>query len=209
MLDTFAIRKIDALGASPGWIHRHSATLADNGQSITVSGGMIDPGSEEMALRENVDDWVLDLRNRAWTRSTERNWQQWEFRRADRKHNQLWNLRQAIWARDMQWKERLAKEMQRLEANLGRTPDLDLIPLLYHPDDSVTPLPEVEGQHSVFRVLVDGIVVRFTEEFHSVRVMVEGRLSQDRLRSLQEHVRDKLSRLEGSTWEIPRSERWA
>jgi hypothetical protein len=55
-----------------------------------------------------------------------------------------------------------------LEANIGHPPDLDLISLLYRPDDSVTPLPEVEGQHNVFRVLVDGIVVRFTEEFHSV-----------------------------------------
>jgi len=176
--------------------------MYDDGQSITVSGGMIDYGSAKRSLKENVDDWVLDLRNWIWTRGTDRNWQQWTFRRTDRKHSQLWSLRQAIWMRDMQWKEHLAQEMQRLEANIGWTPDFDLIPFLYCPDHSVTQLPQDEDQHNVFRVLVDGIVVRFTEESHLVRAMVEGRLSHERLQALQESVRNKLSTLEGATWEI-------
>ena len=102
----------------------------------------------------------------------------------------------------MQWKEQLAQEMQRLEANLGRAPDLDSIRILYRPDDSVTELPRDENRHNVFRVLVDGIVVRFTEESHSIRVMVEGRLSTERLREIQESVRNKLSALDGAAWEI-------
>ncbi|HYM05004.1 MAG TPA: hypothetical protein VEU11_00450 [Terriglobales bacterium] len=202
MLDNFAIRRINALGTSPGWIHGHRAVLSDDGQSITVTGGMIDPGSAERSMKENVDDWVLDLRSWIWTRSTERNWQQWTFRRTDRKHSQLFNLRQAIWMRDMQWKEGLVKEMQRLEANIGRAPDLDLIPFLYRPDDSVTELPQDPDHHNVFRALVDGVVVRFTEESHLVRARAEGRLSQERLQALQESVRNKLCRLDGAAWEI-------
>jgi hypothetical protein len=200
MLDNFAIHKVNALGPSPGWIHGHRAVLSDDSQSITVSGGMMDSVCAERSLKENVDDWVLDLRSWSWTRSTDRNWQQWTFRRTDRKLSQLWNLRQAIWMRDMQWKEHLAKDMQRLEANIGRSPDLDIIPFLYRPDESVTELPRDEDQH-VFRVLVDGIVVRFTEESHIVRAMVEGRLSNERLEALQDSVRNKLSTLEGATWE--------
>ena len=200
MLDSFAIHKIDVLGASPGWIHRHNAALSDDGQRITVFGGMVDPGSAEKSLKENVDDWVLDLGSWAWTRTTDRNWQQWTFRRADRKHGQLWNLRQAVWMRDMQWKEDLAKEMHRLEANIGQTPDLDLIPFLYRPDDSVIQLPE--AQYNVFRVLVDDVVVRFTEESRLVRAIVEGRLSHERLQALQESVRSKLSLVDGAAWEI-------
>jgi|SRR5271165_112727 len=202
VLDNFAIHKINALGSSPGWIHGHRAVLSDDGQSITVSGGMIAPSSAEGSLKENVDDWVLDLRSWIWTRSTDRTLQQWTFRRTDRKHSQLWNLRQAIWMRDMQWKDDLAKEMQRLVANIGRTPNLDLIPFLYCPDGSVTQLPEDEDRHNVFRVLVDGVVVRFTEESYLVRAMVVGRLSQERLQALQEGVRNNLSALEGASWEI-------
>lgn len=202
MLDSFAIHKINALGASPGWIHGHSAVLSDDGQSITVSGGMIDTGSAQRRLKENFDEWVLDLRNWTWVRNTDRRWQQWTFRRTDCKPSQLWNLRQAIWMREMQWKEHLAKEMEGLEACIGRTPDLDLIPFLYSSDHSVTQLPQDEDKHNVFRVLVDDIVVRFTEESHGVRATVEGRLSQERLQALQESVRNNLCTLEGATWEI-------
>jgi hypothetical protein len=202
MLDDFAIHKINTRGVSPGWIHRHTAVLSNDGQSITVSGGLVDPGSTERSLKENVDDWVLDLRTWNWTRSTDRNWHQWTFRRTDRKHNHLFDLRSAIWMRDMKWKEELAKEMQRLEANIGRTPDLDLIPAIYRPDDSVTQLPQDEDHHNDFRVLVDGIVVRFTEETHVVRAVVEGRLTQERLQALQEGVRNRLFMLEGAAWEI-------
>lgn len=202
MLDDFAIHKINSCGASPGWIHRHSAVLSSDGQSITVSGGMIDPCSAERSLKENVDDWVLDLRTWNWTRSTHRDWHQWTFRRTDRKHNHLFDLRSAVWMRDMNWKEELAKEMQRLEADIGQTPDLDLMPTIYHSDDSVTQLPQDKDHYNDFRVLVDGIIVRFTEEMHVVRAVAEGRLSQERLQALQEGVRTHLSALEGAVWEI-------
>ncbi|MGA2591197.1 MAG: hypothetical protein ABSH32_14860 [Bryobacteraceae bacterium] len=202
VLEDFAIHKINVIGASPGWIYGHRAVLSDDGKSIMVLGGMIDPGSTETSLKENVEDWVLDLPGSIWTRSTDRNWQQWVFHRTDRKHSQLWNLRQAIWARDVQWKKHLAREMERLESKIGRTPDLDLIPSLYCPDDSFTQLPQDEDRYNVFRVLVDGTIVRFTEEFRLVRATVEGRLSRDRLQALQESVRNKLSTLHGVTWEI-------
>jgi hypothetical protein len=201
-LDDFTIHQVAATGTSPGWIHRHKAVLSDDGQSITVSGGMIDPVSDKSSLMENIDEWVLDLRSWTWRRGTNRDWQHWAFRPTDRKPCWLFLLRQAIWMRDMGWSEQLSKEIQRLEENMGRVPDLDLIPLLYLPDDSVTPLPPLEGEYNVFRVLVDGIVVRFTEESHLIRAMVEGTLSQERLRALQESVRNKLSALFGAAWEI-------
>ena len=153
-------------------------------------------------MKENTDDWVLDLRTWTWTRSTDRNWPQLTFRRTDRKHNHLFNLRSAIWTRDMKWKEELAKAMQRLEASIGRTPDLDLIPALYPPDDSVTQLPQDEDRYNEFRVVVDGIIVRFTEESHIVRAVVEGTLSPERLQAFQEGVRTRLFTLEGAAWEI-------
>jgi hypothetical protein len=201
-LDTFAIHKIDARGAAPGWIHGHQAVLSDDGNSIRISGGRVEPGAADRSLKENIDDWVLDLEDWCWTRGTDRDWQQWMFRRADGKRSQLWNLRQAIWMRDMRWEDHLAKEMQSLAAHIGRTPDLDLVNFLYRPDDSVTELPRTEEDHNVFRVLVDGTLVRFTEENSGIRAMVEGKLSRGRLGALQESILEKLSRLEGGAWEI-------
>jgi hypothetical protein len=111
-------------------------------------------------------------------------------------------LRQAIWLREMKWNEDLSKEMQRLEASIGKRPDLQLIPSLYLPDGSVTPLPQEEDQYNIYRVLVDGVVVRFIEQDYIIRVMVEGRLPESRLRALQVSVLAKLSALENTAWEI-------
>ncbi len=148
------------------------------------------------------NDWALDLRTSIWTRHTERNWEQWTLRRTDKKHSLLFNLRHAAWLRETRWKDEFEKRMRSLEAHIGRAPDLDLLPFLYRPDESVTELPRSEDEYNVFRVLVDGTIVRFTEENRLVRVVVEGRLSDARLRVLQESVRDKLATLEGGACEI-------
>src|SRR5262249_23538357 len=68
MLDDFSIHKINALGASPGWIYGHVSAASGDGQSITISGGMIDLSFVEMSSKENVDDWILDLQSWTWTR---------------------------------------------------------------------------------------------------------------------------------------------
>jgi hypothetical protein len=78
--------------------------------------------------------------------------------------------------------------MQDLEAATGR----------YALDHSVTELPRREDEHNVHRVLIDGLVVRFTEEMSVIRAMVEGQLSPARLQALQESVRSKLSPLEST-----------
>jgi hypothetical protein len=201
-LNDFSVRKIDIEGDSPGWIHRHAASLSDDGHSITISGGMIDPGSPDNPLQENIDDWSLDLRTWRWSRLTDRGWQQWTLRRTDHKPCQLWRLRQAIWMREVGWKDHLAKTMQDLEAATGRAPNLDLIPFLYALDHSVTELPQREDEHNVHRVLIDGLVVRFTEEMSVIRAMVEGQLSPARLQALQESIRSKLSALESTDWVV-------
>jgi hypothetical protein len=202
MLDDFSIHKITTRGASPGWIHGHKAALSDDRHSISISGGMIVSGSADQSLKENIDDWTLDLRSWSWTRNTDRNWQQWTFRRRDHKPSQLFSLRLALRMRQVKWKSPMADEMQRLEASIGRAPDLDLIPSLYRPDSSVTELPSDKKRPNVFRVLVDGLVVRFTEETSGIRGMVEGRLSNEHLYALQESVRNKLSTLENTAWQI-------
>jgi hypothetical protein len=207
-LDNFEIHTTDPSGPSPGWIHGHTAFLSDDGQSIVISGGKIDPGCAGRSYKESLDDWALDIRSWRWRRRTTRDWQQWAFLRVDRRPSQLWHLRQAVWARDMarhapaRWQGRLMEDMERLEASIGRTPDLDVIPSLYRLDDSVTELAREEDPHNVFRVLIDGMSVRFTEQSFLVHAIVEGRLSQERLQGLQESVLEKLSKLEGVEWEI-------
>lgn len=201
-LDDFSIHRIDAHGASPGWIHSHTAVLSSDGHAITVSGGLVDPrlggtksAGESRRLGARPADLDVDAGYEPELASVDISPHGSEVQPP---------VRVALSDVDAryEWNEDWAKAMQRLEANIGRTPDLDLIPMIYQPADSVTPLPQEEDRYNEFRVLVDDIVVRFTEEPHLVRAVVEGRLSQERLQALQEGVRDHLSALEGAAWEL-------
>jgi hypothetical protein len=201
MLDTFAIRLIAATGESPGWIHRHSATLSDDGKFIVISGGLVDIDGST-SLYENIDEWALNLSNWSWTRKTQRNWQRWVYVRKDRKRNKIWNIRQALWCRNVKWEEDLATEMQRLSSDIGYEPNLDIVPSLYCPDSSFNELTTEDDEHGVFRIEVDGIVVRFKENGFSIQAIVEGVLSDNRVQALKASVLEKLALLENTEWEI-------
>ena len=86
-------------------------------------------------------------------------------------------------------------------ANLGRAPDLAILDTLYRFDD-VGVLDPRDDEHNVWRIVVDGVVVRFTEESRRIVVMVEGVLAEPRLRALQEHVLAQLYTLYGCAWKL-------
>ena len=47
--------------------------------------------------------------------------------------------------------------------------------------DETAPLPEEGSEHTVYRVTIDGVSVKFTEESWAAKAIVEGRLSDTRL----------------------------
>lgn len=59
-----------------------------------------------------------------------------------------------------------------------------------------------DSGHNVYRVVIDGLTVRFTEEHFFVGALVEGKLSEERLRTLQEKTVATLSRLEQTEWQL-------
>ena len=145
-LDNLSVRRLQTQGDAPGWISRHSARLSDTGDAIVVSGGDV-YRSFAQDLWENVDEWELDLSTWIWTRKTRKGWPQWSYIRADRKHNALWDMRHALWYRDIGWKNDFADAVQRLVSALGFEPDLGLVRSLYRLDPSVVELPEREDEH--------------------------------------------------------------
>ncbi len=68
--------------------------------------------------------------------------------------------------------------------------------------DQAAPGPEQDSKANVFRVVIDGVWVRFTEDGWSVQAMVEGRLSDARLDELQRATLATLQQLDASDWEI-------
>lgn len=199
-ITNFEIQEIETSGDHPGWIHRHKARL--DGQSrLIVSGGEIEQSLKAPPL-ENIDDWALDLRTWVWTRSTDRRWPQWTFARLDRKQNHLWQIRQALWTRNVNWKDEFQNDMRRLSDSLGHEPDLDAVQAIYRVDGVTSDAPLKKGEDKILKVYVDGVAIRMKEDHWLVQVMVEGELPEARLNAFKEGVLANLARLEGVAWGV-------
>jgi hypothetical protein len=71
-LDHMHVSPVETTGEPPGWIYGHSATLANDGSSIIVSGGEIWLGND-CPTSKNIDSWSLDAQTGEWQRLTRHN----------------------------------------------------------------------------------------------------------------------------------------
>lgn len=200
-IDDFKLRKINSSGISPGWIHSHKAVLSIDEKSITVEKGKIDLGNDT-SLIENIDDWKLDLSDWKWERLTERKWKRWDVKRCDRKNNHLWEIRQALWDQEVNWKVEHEKAMRELSKELGESPEIELVKFLYNPEIHHQKLPEKDDEYEVYRIIINDVIVRYVEEHHTIQITVEGDLSERIIEILKSDVLKKLSKLEKTECEI-------
>lgn len=193
-LDTVVITPVSTSGEAPGWIHGHTAELADDGETIVIRGGEVWLG-EERSMQENIGTWLLNTAPGSWSRLTALDWQRFTLRRKDRKPNRLWDTRQELWNRD--------------HASLGlqsywrhpEEPDFGALEALYRLD-AMAPAPEEGDDYNVFVTVIDGVKVRFKEDTYSVQAIVEGKLSDTRLEQLQRTTLSTLEKLDASEWEM-------
>jgi hypothetical protein len=193
-LDTMRVTRLETSGEAPGWIHRHSAELADDGRSIVARGGELWMG-DDRSMQENIDAWSLDVANGRWTRLSALDWQRWTMVRVDRKPNRLWDVRQELWHQEHAWPGHESYWKH------DDAPDFEALAALYRLDETA-PAPEQGSEHNVYRMVIDGVSVRFTEDRWSVQAMVEGRLPDAGLDELQRATLATLQRLDASVWEI-------
>jgi hypothetical protein len=189
-LGSMSISQVETHGEPPGWIYGHSATLADDGQSIVVSGGERWL-SNDFPTSENIDSWSLNTLTGEWHRLTQHNWQHWTIHRIDRKPSRLWDVRQALWHRD--------HAHLGLESNwkFDDVPDFAALEMLYRLDEE-SPLP-AQLYFNVFAVVIDGLTVRFKEDRFWIEAIIEGQLAKERLGTLQRRTLELVERLEAST----------
>lgn len=202
-IDNFSIRKQETTGSNPGWIFGHNATLLEDGKSLLIRQGEIYSGPET-PVTENINEWSLDLSSGSWKLSKENNWPRWQYIRADKKSNLLWELRQLLWHQEMNWKSEYDRDLVKLIDQLGHHPDLPTLKSLYQPPLKFEPLPEREGdgEYNQQRILVEDVVVRYKEEHWEVQVTVEGYLPPDIIALLKQDLYSKLSNLVKTQWKV-------
>jgi hypothetical protein len=200
-LELFVISKVGTVGVPPGWLHRHSSVLSEDGASILIRQGQLDRGGAGTSLIENIDDWKLHLADWRWERLTQRRWQRWEVMRKDRHPNHLWDIQQALWSRRLGWNKCFRDQMEELTQKFGMPPDLDLAANLFRPSLPHEEVPKVEEEYNVFRIKIEGIVVRYVADMHSIQMTAEGDLPQSSVQALASDLAGKMSALENTPYE--------
>ena len=202
-LATFAIASIRTSGASPGWIHGHTAQLSDAGRSILIRYGKLDRG-EDGSLVENIDDWILHLSDWRWERLTERRWLRWDVLRGDGQRYHLWEIQQAVWSRSVGWRKELREQMEQLEVELEARPDLDLVESLFRPPVPHEAMSQVGDEYNVSRIKIGEVVIRYVVEIHSIQLTMEGDLDQRSVDAVTSDLVSKLSVLENTNFVLKR-----
>lgn len=201
-LATLSMSSVRTCESSPGWIHGHDAILEDSDDSILIRGGKIDPGGEDASLVENIDEWRLHVADWRWERLTERRWQRWALVETSRRRNHLWEIQRAVWSRKAGWEEELGKQLEQLAHELGKQPDLEVADQLFSPPVQHERLPSADEEYNVVRIKVDGVVVRYVAETHSIQITVEGTLPLASVQTLLFDLRAKMAKLENAPFEI-------
>jgi hypothetical protein len=209
-LENLSISVKPTTGSMPGWIHKHTASLSSDCQSIQIQQGLIDRDPKDSPLVENLDEWRLHLGDWRWERLTERSWPRWEVRRKDGRWNDLFNFQIAAWDKQTpglkEERNRILREFElpTLEEKLGEPPNLELFASLYQPPVAFDLLPKSEGEneHNIRRIKVAGVVVRYVESMIGIQMTVEGDLPQATLDMLVRDLHDKFSRLENTPCEL-------
>ncbi len=199
-LNDFRVSSQTCLGNSPGWLHGHCAVLDEDGTSIRITHGKLYLG-EDSPLIENIDDWRLSLEDWTWHRLTERKWVRWDIKRSDQQPNHLWQLRQALWYDQVDTTEVVLESFQNFRQELGgkyNEENLTLLENLYNPNLAHEDVPVNEDEYGIYRIQVDGVIVRYVEDTFSIQVTVEGEISKKMIEILKADLLEKFSRIENT-----------
>lgn len=223
-LDTqsFKIEQV-ATRNSIGWIHKHDAVVKDN-RLIVTNGKIIT--DETSPLLDNVNTWALNLTTLIWKRLIhhDRNWQRFYVQRQDARSLSLWYYKQLDeylqsntsnkTQKNLDYTKKQIKEYSAdVEELTNQLPDLDsyrqlLIPPLehetyteVHADSTINSYDHKNDYDHV--LFIDDIKVGYkTADDSCIQVIIEGKLSKDKLKLLQQNLQHKLSKIESMACEV-------
>ena len=123
---------------------------------------------------------------------------------------QLWRVRSLATFRGIRWaaeyresmENMVRQEREAVRLAYGADPDLDLFATLFSPNLPHTSVPDNPDELGVHRILVEGVVVRYVDRMHSMKVVVEGPLPDEVSAALVEDLRRKLALLEHTEYVV-------
>lgn len=204
---TWKIRKQLSTGECPGWIYDHQATVEEGSIILTRGKFWTD---DNTSLAENFDDWRLHLADWRWERLTHRTVTIFELVRKDGEPNELFKM--GTWLFQKQYGTIPPPEMPALEGSdtlaeihknmKGVEPkDREAYERRHQPDGvDFKLLPKREDSLEV-RIEVQSVLVRYDENYDSVRLVIEGELALELIQKLKDDLKSKLERASGKPFD--------
>jgi len=198
-----AFERLAPAGEDPGWLSGHDTVV--EGDALVVRGGRREVELPDgRALRDNPDDFALTPATMTWRRLTDRRWSQFALLRADGRASALWQVSSLAFVagRDDEWSR---GQVAWHREQLGFEPDLEAWAARYTPPVAHTVVPPRDDDEDTWRthrLVVDGVTVRYTDDAGGVRLVVEGPLPPSTIAALVEDLRDKLGRVERTTYRV-------
>ena len=202
---SFKIEQVAARN-SMGWVHGHRAVLKDN--QIIITGGqvLID---DTAPLLDNVDTWVLNLNTLIWKNMSNlaQRWQRFYVKRQDNNYLILWQYRQLEYEIEANNLKQIKHYSDMIEGLINKVPDLNSYRQLLIPPIDHEVISTVDSSNEVnsydATLYIDGIKVGYrTKDDSCIQVIIEGKLSENKLELLQQNLRHKLEKVENMACEI-------
>jgi hypothetical protein len=174
--NTYRIKPLITTGAQPGWIHRHTARLADNAIEI-VGGHLLTLCNNEEHWADNLEEFRLDLRTLQWTQTTDHSaWRQFAVDYTE-------DISPGCHT-DLRWYDgEILLELGH-PCDLFEDPDLPEDPDDFEYDPFETPEPP-DRTHIVH---AHGVPILITDDYRQIRIQVRGRLDPQPLNDLLQHL---------------------
>ena len=186
-INDFSIQRVQTFGVSPNRLHEHVAVLSQDRTDIRLLGGCVYSSSDRTRIK-NIDDWELNIENWNWVCRNQSPWFRWTFKRED---GCRITLSQARWKLE----NHIKKKGNILEDNPRRF----ALSRLYKPPCSFQTIESEELD--VYRICIDGVVIRYDEESHHIAMTIEGTLSPDLTEILIQDLVHKLFLIEGEIFQ--------
>lgn len=200
---------------SMGWIQGHNATFKNH--QIIISGGEVHI-EDTLLFVDNIDSWALNLKTLIWKNLTNnhRHWQHFYVIRQDYDSIHLQDYHALDCYLKMDEKEVAADQAALLKNHCNIIPDIDSYRQLFCPpidheivmDSDATEDVVVYSEDIIFDdyenhlIYINGIKIKYEAKLFHIEVIIEGKLSADKLELLQQNLRHKLSKIENMACEV-------
>lgn len=198
-LSDFSMQVVKTCGNTPSWLYDHSAELDEARHTIVCSGGKVTHVPTGRTV-ENLTTWEFDLTTNTCSSLETKPFQRWILVREDEGYNELWSIEQVARASRSARKDDFSEKYRADFAARGHEVDADVFEARFTPPFAHTPIETADpygDNYRVHRFVVEGAVVRISEEMHEIAVTVEGEMSPDLLASLESFGLETYSAIEG------------